>query len=165
MNEQADASNLKKETDLSLTSNNNIFLGNNIVISGYLKEKPEENDGNKYENKLEAKNVKTLVNKGVNVFIDGIFIKTVITNRNGFFKDFLLAKYPGKREIKVVYDGDWQYHKSHCLTEINIIGGDDDCNENEVSDIGSQLEKIANLYQKGLLSEEEFKIAKEKIIK
>ena len=157
-----DNTSLKKQTDLSLTSNNNIFLGNNIIISGYLKEKVEQEDG--YENKLKVKNVKRLVNKGINVFIDGIFVKTVITNRNGFYKDFLLAKIAGKREIKVVYDGDWEYEKSVCLTEINIIDGSDDC-EKEVNGIGDQLEKIANLYREGLLSEEEYTLAKEKIIK
>ncbi|MBQ2653138.1 MAG: hypothetical protein IJF83_06240 [Methanobrevibacter sp.] len=157
-----DETSLKKQTDLSLTSNNNIFLGNNIIISGYLKEKVEPEEG--YENKLKVKNVKRLVNKGINVFIDGVFVKTVITNRNGFYKDFLLAKFAGKREIKVVYDGDWEYEKSVCLTEINIINGSEEC-EKEVNCIGDQLEKIANLYREGLLSEEEYTLAKEKIIK
>ena len=164
MNDQSNESNSKKKTELSLTSNNNIFLGNNIIISGYLNEKPEEKQDEGYENKLEVENVKRLVNKGINVFIDDMFIKTVITNHKGFFKDFLLAKFPGKRKIKVVYDGDWEYEKSSCSTEINIIGDNDNFTE-ETDGVGDQLEKIARLYQNGLLTDEEFKLAKEKIIK
>lgn len=164
MSEQSNASGLKKKTDLSLTSNNNIFLGNNLIISGYLKEKSEEREDEGYEDKLEVKNEIRLVNKGINVFIDDMFIKTVITNNKGFFKDFLQAKIPGKRTIKVVYDGDWEYEMAHCSTEINIIGDDDDVAE-QTEGIGDQLEKIACLYQNGLLTDEEFKLAKEKIIK
>ncbi|WP_407391675.1 SHOCT domain-containing protein [Methanobrevibacter sp.] len=145
-------SNSKNKTSIDLKTNNNILLGKNMTISGYLADE----EGN------------TLVNKGITVYIDDVFVKTLITNGKGFFKDFLVAKFPGKREINCIYEGDWEYEKCSSKTIINIIGDNDDESndgDREAVDIGSQLEKIANLYQKGLLSDDEFRLAKEKIIK
>lgn len=144
MENEPKKSNSKKKTILNLKSNNNILLGKHIVVSGSLN----DTDG------------KALKNKGILVYIDDLFIKTIITNERGVFKEFLLAKFPGKREIKCVYEGDWEFEKACVVTNTNIIG------ENEQEEnIADQLERIANLYEKGLLSDDEFESAKEKILK
>ena len=143
--------NSKNRTSIDLKTNNNILLGKNMTLSGYLADE----NGN------------TLENKAITVYIDDIFVKTIITNPKGLFKDFLVAKSSGKREIRCVYDGDWEYEKCCAEAVINIIGENGEMNveDGEASDIGSQLEKIANLYEKGLLSDDEFVMAKEKILK
>ena len=143
MDDESTNSNSKKKTSLTLRSNNNILLGKNIVISGFLN----DDGGN------------VLKNKGILVYIDETYIKTVVTNDNGHFKEFFLAKFPGNREIKCVYEGDWEFERSSSVTNTNVIGENED--EENIAD---QLEKIAQLYERGLLSDDEFKAAKEKII-
>lgn len=145
--QEADQCVSRKKTSIELRPiSNNVLLGKSLTISGFLR----DTNGNR------------MVNKGVVVFFDNQFVKTIITNNNGFFKEYFLAKSPGKREIKLVYDGDWEFEKTSASKIVNFI--DTNKKENVKEGIGDQLEKLAKLYTSGLLSEDEFKIAKKKLI-
>ena len=146
-NQQHEQYDSRKKTSIQLMPiNNNVLLGKSVTVSGFLKDM----DGNR------------MVNKGVVVFFDNQFVKTIITNKNGFFKEYFLAKSPGKREIKLVYDGDWEFEKTSTSKFVNFIDANKKEKRNE--GIGDQLEKLAKLYTNGLLSEDEFEMAKKKLI-
>lgn len=146
-NQQHEQCDSRKKTSIQLRPiNNNVLLGKSVTVSGFLKDM----DGNR------------MVNKGVVVFFDNQFVKTIITNKNGFFKEYFLAKSPGKREIKLVYDGDWEFEKTSTSKFVNFIDANKKEKRNE--GIGDQLEKLAKLYTNGLLSEDEFEMAKKKLI-
>jgi len=131
---------------------NEVDLGKNFIISGYLR----------YEK--DSKYV-SMVNKGVVVFINGNFVKTLITNDDGYFKDYFMTKSAGEYNITAYYDGNWEYEKISSSGSITVTEPVDYKNMKSGDSDLEKLEKIVNMYQQGMLSDDEFKALKKKIIK
>lgn len=122
--------------------------GSYFPISGYLTDE----DKNK------------LANKGIVIFLDDKFVKTVISNNDGYFKDYFLAKNSGKLKITAYYDGNWKYEKTSASDIIDIKESVQIKQSTNVERHIENLEKIVDLYQQGMINEEEFKALKERII-
>lgn len=138
-----------KKTVMYLTSNNNVLVGKNIAFSGKLQLKEDDN----------------LIGKSIAVFIDETYFKTIETDKFGEFKDIFPSQNSGNIKIKAVYSGDWEYEGCCAITSVEVIEAKNDYGPDTDLNIANQLEKVANLYQQGLLSDEEFKTAKNKILK
>lgn len=144
----------KKITDIKLDAiNKKIKTNQHFQISGHLTAKIDEDDDEKEE----------LVNKGVVIFLNDKFVKTVITNEKGYFKDYFIPENPGEYKITAYYDGNWRYEKAKSSQSVEIYGSNI---RKDVEDKSlEKLDEYIKLYKEGLLTKDEFKALKEKLIR
>lgn len=144
----------KKITNIELDEiHKKLEANQHFQISGHLSAKIDEDDEDKEK----------LVNKGVVIFLNDRFVKTVITNENGYFKDYFIPENPGEYKITAYYDGNWRYEKAKSSQSVEISGPNIRKNVEDKS--LEKLDEYINLYKEGLLTEDEFKALKEKLIR
>ncbi len=140
-------SSAKSKTFIDLTvKNSNLKINQQLSISGHLN----------------LKNDYVLVNAEIEIYFAGKFIESIYTDDNGYFESNFLVDAAGKQEVEAFYSGSSNYESSIAKDYVNVtgrevIGSNDD-------DIISQLEKLGALYERGLLTDEEFEEMKRKLI-
>jgi hypothetical protein len=125
-----------------------IEFGKNIPIKGYLE--VGDNIG--------------LENAPIELYFNDDFVNTVITNDKGIFKAFIPNEVPGHHDIRLFFRGNWQYESCEISKPVPYKGLPEKSQSKAGGFVG-ELVALADLYERGLLSDDEFKAFKEKLLK
>ena len=128
----------------------NIKINDKLFISGYLRLKHDY----------------ILVNAEIEIYISGQFLKSTFTDEDGYYQFTFPVTKMGKQEIKVIYNGSAKYEMSTATDYIYVNNKKVKVSvkSNNNDDFITKLEKLASLYERGLLTDEEFTEMKRKLI-
>ena len=112
------------------------------------------------------KNDYVLINAEIEIYFAGQFLKSIFTDGDGYYQFAFQVNKIGKQEVMVVYRGSSEYEMSTAIDYVNVTGTrvnvSGKSNHNE--DFITKLEKLVSLYERGLLTDEEFAEMKRKLI-
>ena len=141
----------KSKTFLELNvKTHNLKINNRLFVSGYLG----------------LKNDYVLINAEIEIYFAGQFLKSIFTDEDGYYQFAFQVNKIGKQEVMAVYRGSSEYEMSTAIDYVNVTGTivnvSGKSNHNE--DFITKLEKLVSLYERGLLTDEEFAEMKRKLI-
>lgn len=142
----------KSRTYLELNvKKHNLKINTSLFVSGYLR----------------LKNDYVLVNAEIEIYFTGQFLKSTVTDEDGYYQFTFTANKIGKQEVMVVYPGSSEYEISTAVDYVNVTGSKvitKTTTSNSNDDFITKLEKLVDLYERGLLTDEEFSEMKRKLI-
>lgn len=115
---------------------------------------------------VNLRNNYVLVNAEIKIYFGGAFIKSVYADEGGYFESSFQVNIAGKQEIKAYYEGDYRRESSAAKVYVNVTKQNNFISKTPKIDnqVISDLERIGDLYERGLLTTEEFEELKRKLI-
>ena len=115
---------------------------------------------------VNLRNNYVLVNAEIKIYFGGAFIKSVYADEGGYFESSFQVNIAGKQEIKAYYEGDSRRESSAAKVYVNVTKQNNFISKTPKIDnqVISDLERIGDLYERGLLTTEEFEELKRKLI-
>ena len=141
----------KSKTYLELNvKKHDLKINSSLLVSGYLR----------------LKNDYILINAEIEIYFSGQFLKYTFTDEEGYYQFTFPVKKIGKQEVMVVYRGDSEYEMSTSVDYVNVTNTKVNVSvkSNHDDDFITKLEKLVDLYERGLLTDEEFSELKRKLI-